>query len=172
MDEITVRNWLLRHTKDVFATMLGLEVSEAPGVGERTPEEREGLVALIGFSGAYTGNCMVNCSRSLACKLASSMLLEEYQAVNGEVMDALGEISNMIFGNVKSDLEEHLGPLQLSLPSVVAGQNLSVRSLANPSWIVMPLTMGGEVFEACICISSATKKSQGSITRESEMVVA
>ncbi len=153
MTETTLRASLFRHCKQVFATMLDIDISEVPAAREAPASDNsEQIVSLIGFSGNYTGNCMVSCSKPFACRLASIMLMEEYREVNGEVMDAFGEISNMIFGNVKADLEEHLGPLQLSIPTVIAGREFNVRSLANPSWISIPLKAGSDAFEARMCV--------------------
>ena len=165
MNDTKIRESLLRNSKEVFATMLGVKISELiDGQQARKEKNSERVVSLIGFAGDHTGNCMVSCSKRFACELAGLMLMEDHAEVNGEVMDALGEISNMIFGNVKSDLEYDLGPMQLSLPSVILGRDLNVRSLASPSWIVMPLSTGEEDFEACMCVSAQpAKRSQAGI---------
>jgi chemotaxis protein CheX len=51
------------------------------------------------------------------------MLLAEDSSVSEEVLDAIAEVTNMIIGHVKSSLERHLGPLGLSIPTVVFGRN-------------------------------------------------
>ena len=47
------------------------------------------------------------------------MMLADYTSVEGEVLDAIGEIANMIFGNVKTALESEVGDLGLSIPTVI-----------------------------------------------------
>jgi chemotaxis protein CheX len=43
----------------------------------------------------------------------------------------------MIIGSVKTDLEQELGPLGLSIPTVVFGRNFKTRSAGNSEWIVV-----------------------------------
>ena len=164
MNETTFKDSMVRNCRQVFATMLNIDISEASSDrAALSLHDAERVVSLIGFGGEYCGNCLVSCSKSLACRLASIMLLEEYNEASGEVMDALGEISNMIFGNVKTELEDHLGPLQLSTPTVIVGRELNMRSLANPSWMAISLKIMDDVFEARMCVSlnARNQPSQG-----------
>ena len=66
------------------------------------------------------------------------MLMTESSAVDEEVLDAVAELTNMIIGGVKTDLEPTLGPLGLSIPTVVFGKNFKAKSAShrNGSWSV------------------------------------
>jgi chemotaxis protein CheX len=44
--------------------------------------------------------------------------MTEASSVDEDVLDAVAEITNMIIGSVKTDLEGELGPLGLSIPTV------------------------------------------------------
>ena len=55
--------------------------------------------------------------------MGANMLMTEASAVNEEVLDAMAELTNMVIGNVKTKLESQLGPLGLSIPTVVYGRN-------------------------------------------------
>ncbi len=61
------------------------------------------------------------------------MLMTEAPSVNEDVLDAVAELTNMIIGSVKTDLESQLGPLGLSIPTVVFGRNFRTRSAGRPS---------------------------------------
>jgi chemotaxis protein CheX len=65
------------------------------------------------------------------------MLMTEATAVDEEVLDAVAELTNMIIGSVKNDLESHLGPLGLSIPTVVFGRNFKTRSAGTSEWTVV-----------------------------------
>jgi chemotaxis protein CheX len=71
------------------------------------------------------------------------MLLAEYSSVSEEVLDAVAEVTNMIIGNVKSNLERHLGPLGLSIPTVVFGRNFKTKT-AGAEWIEERFRWDGE----------------------------
>ena len=145
---------IARAATDVFTTMLGMELAcGAPYAGHRNPEPQDGVVSLIGMAGEWVGMGSVACSAELACRLSSSFLMSEYTAVNDEVLDAVAEITNMIIGNVKTGLEERLGPMGLSIPTVVYGRNFTTRSLGHNEWTVVPFGCGGETMKVQVCLA-------------------
>src|SRR5947209_2074570 len=88
-------------THEVFNTMLAMEIiaGEAYVEKEASPST-EGVVALIGLAGQWVGTASLCCSAPFACRIASQMLMMEANAVDGDVLDAVAEIANMIIGNV------------------------------------------------------------------------
>ncbi|MGH9584203.1 MAG: chemotaxis protein CheX [Bryobacteraceae bacterium] len=158
MDQEIVVKAVCGASEEVFATMLGLEISPGEPYTEenqdaRQPSESGGVVALIGMAGSWVGTGMLTCTPEFACKAAAIMLMCEFQAVDSEVLDAVAEISNMIFGNVKTILEEHLGPLGLSIPTVIFGKNFSTRSVGQQLWTVVPLTVGADRMQVRIFLA-------------------
>jgi len=145
-------------TAEVFSTMLGL----SPEVGasyreENPPGPAEGVVSLIGLAGTWAGTGSVSCSAPFACRLSSQLLMSEFSAVDSEVLDAVAELTNMIIGNVKTALEADLGPMGLSIPTVVFGKNFTTRNAGNGSWLVVPFHCEGERMEVRICLAPSRK---------------
>lgn len=56
----------------------------------------------------------------------------------------MAEIGNMIIGNAKTAFEERLGPLGLSVPTVIFGRNYQARSSRVLQWSVIPFHCSGE----------------------------
>jgi chemotaxis protein CheX len=141
-------------TQDVFSTMLGMELTPQAAYVDRTttPEPTQGVVALIGFAGSWVGTGMYTCSADMACKLSAAMLMCEYEAVNEEVLDAVAEVTNMVLGNVKTELEAELGPMGLSIPTVIFGRNFTTRSLGKQEWTVVPFLFEAERVEISLCL--------------------
>jgi chemotaxis protein CheX len=81
------------------------------------------------------------------------MLMTEATAVNEEVLDAVAELTNMIIGSVKNDLERELGPLGLSIPTVVFGKNFRTKSAGHAEWIVRRFHWDSDAFEVRICLA-------------------
>jgi chemotaxis protein CheX len=108
---------------------------------------------LIGLAGTWTGAGSITCSPTLACRVCAQLLMTEVTAVNEEVLDAVAELTNMIIGSVKTDLEQHLGPLGLSIPTVVFGRNFKTRTMANSDWIVMPVYWDEEHLLVKLCLA-------------------
>jgi chemotaxis protein CheX len=139
---------------NVFATMLGVEIRQGNvSVENGSPDASDGVVSLIGLAGTWTGAGSIVCSPSLACRVCAQMLMTESTAVNEDVLDAVAELTNMIIGSVKTDLEQHLGPLGLSIPTVVFGRNFRTRTSANSEWIVVRFHWDEEFLLVKVCLS-------------------
>lgn len=141
-------------TREVFTTMLNLEVTP----GEMFVEKEEaspasGVVSLIGLAGDWIGSGSLSCSAVCACKIASHLLLVEYPGIDDDVLDAVAEVTNMIIGNVKTTLENRLGGMGLSTPTVIYGRNFQTRSTKNREWTVVPFSVDGERLCVQVCIA-------------------
>jgi len=99
------------------AFMLGeVEVRPAP-VGAPGPL----TCASVCLSGAWEGVVMVESGPEAADLLSATLLgLEPGQALEADIADTLGEIANVVGGNLKSALP---GPTLLSLPVVTTGSS-------------------------------------------------
>ena len=78
-----------------------------------------------------------------AQRISGALLMQEYSAVDEDVLDAIGEVTNMVLGNVKTALEEELGPMGLSIPTVIYGRNFTTRSVGKSQWTVVPFDCDG-----------------------------
>jgi chemotaxis protein CheX len=155
-------------TDDVFSTMLNLplEKGAARQETEKPPENLAGMVALVGIAGSWTGTGRISCTPQFACKLAGALLMAPYDSVNEDVLDAVAEVANMIIGNVKTMFEEKLGPLGLSVPTVVFGRNYHTRTSGVLDWIVVPFACEGEQMEVRFCLMP--NKSHSSFAHRAE----
>jgi len=82
------------------------------------------LTGCVQLTGDFEGATLLFCTASLARSLASVMFSEDPASLSSEeIRDALGELVNMVAGNIKPLLE---GTSRLSLPSVVEGADYEV----------------------------------------------
>jgi chemotaxis protein CheX len=154
LDETLVTESLCRATLEVFGTMLGVDAVAGDRFTEKQPPHpSHGLVSLIGMAGAWVGTGHISCSAELACKLSSRFLMTEYESVNDDVLDAMGELTNMIIGNFKNEIEVHVGSLGLSIPTVIFGRNFVARSAAENDWIAVLFECEGETLTVKVCLS-------------------
>ena len=143
------------------------EVRNTPG------GTRSGVTTLLGLTGDWVGSGQLSCEPPLACRIASAMLMAEYDAVDDDVLDAIAEVANMIIGNVKNLLEGDLGPMGLSTPAVVFGGEFETRTPGNPDWVLVPFDCSGETLTVQVVLApntaSGVKRSLGAV-REAELV--
>ena len=148
------------NTNNVFTTMLGLEVQAGPFDAESKLTEEDGkVVCLVSFTGKWNGSGSISCSGPLACAISGKLLMSEYEAVNDEVLDAMGEMANMIIGNFKDEAAATLGALSLGTPTVIYGNNFQTRNWNGQSWIAVPFCCEGERFEVKICLVPSQDRS-------------
>lgn len=141
-------------TQEVCQTMLGMEVEVGAAYVDRNPPgPSHGIISLIGLAGAWMGTGSLCCSGDAACKLSSRFLMTEFDTVNEDVLDAMAELTNMIIGNFKTAAEEHLGPLGLSIPTVIYGMSFSARSAGKEEWLIVPFGFEGHTLDVRLCLT-------------------
>jgi chemotaxis protein CheX len=154
----TIVESLIRSAGDVFSTMLGSELSGGEVTIEpTTAEPNDGVVSFIGIAGSWAGTGSLTCSPALACRVCAAMLMTEATAVNEDVLDAVAELTNMIIGSVKTELEHELGPLGLSLPTVVFGRNFKTRSAGTNEWIHVRFLWDEDPLLIKMCLAPSEK---------------
>jgi chemotaxis protein CheX len=91
--------------------------------------------------------------------------MSEFDTVNDDVLDAVAEVTNMVIGNVKTILENELGPMALSIPTVVFGRNFTARSAGSEAWTAVPFELPCGRLEVKLCLAPAQHPQHHSIQR-------
>jgi chemotaxis protein CheX len=113
---------LAQIVESVFATMLGLE---AAGCGTPWFPGADRLTSAVHLAGDWNGAVLLECDRRQACRFAGRFLsTDPSDTVDDVVRDVLGELANMIGGNLKCVLSQGI---RLSMPSVMDGSDYSLR---------------------------------------------
>jgi chemotaxis protein CheX len=107
-------------TSTVFKTMLGMEITVGPAEHSDQMVARYEVSGIISLSGPVAGDIVVSFEERFAKLATGTMLGNEPNELDADVVDAVGELTNMIAGSAKSRLE--LSNLQLALPTVVMGK--------------------------------------------------
>jgi chemotaxis protein CheX len=158
----TLMRYVQDSTKQVFSTMLDLEIQCGPvRCDTRTSVQSAGIMAMVGMAGAISGSGCLCFSKKFACKLASRFLMTEYNEVGDDVLDAVAELSNMVVGGLKTALEEDSGPMGLSVPTVVYGENYLTRTAAIGDRFVLEFMCDQgqerEQFDITVCLITERK---------------
>ena len=148
-------------TNEVFSTMLALDLVAQPiEIGDSAARSRAGVIALLGFAGDWVGSGILYCEARFGCILASRLLMAEYTSVDEDVLDAIAEVANMIIGNVKTVLEQNLGTLGLSTPTVIYGRNFEARTVGTREWVTVPFAAGDDIMGVQISIAPNPRKGR------------
>lgn len=116
---------LIDAAQGVLSAMLGLSVeASAPEAGWPGEGPHQAVLANVAICGDWDGVLLLSCNRSTACFLAGEMFGSDASLrVDDDVKDALGEIANMIAGDLKERLP---GQSVLHLPCVIEGSDYAV----------------------------------------------
>ncbi|MFZ5833546.1 MAG: chemotaxis protein CheX [Planctomycetota bacterium] len=133
---VEIINPFIASLDNAFRTMLGCSVERGPICLVDSRKPKYDVSGVIGLSGNAVGTVVLSLSEAVAVKAASVMLLCETSEINDDVVDAVGELTNMVAGAAKAELEEYR--LMVSLPSVITGRHHEVRFPSNVTPICVP----------------------------------
>ena len=103
----------------VWETMIGSDIKSTAVRSPWKGETEMAMMACIQITGGWEGAVTIGCTASHARHMAETMFcMEPGEAAEDEVLDAFGELVNVVGGNVKAILA---GSADLSLPAVTTG---------------------------------------------------
>ena len=113
---------LERIVTSVFITMLDLAVT--PSETAHLPAASR-MTSVVRMTGDWNGAVLLECSARQACLFAGRILaMEPPDVVDDGVRDVLGELANVIGGNLKCGMSTGV---RLSMPSVMEGDDYDRR---------------------------------------------
>ena len=115
------------------------------------------ISGIIGLSGEVSGAVAISLKDITAFEVTKILTGEEHKSIDADVTDAVGEIINIIAGNVKKDFEEVLR-IKISLPSIVKGKAHTVVWPSEKTRIIcIPFTIFSNQ-EMCLSVAVDTAK--------------
>ncbi|MCL2066325.1 MAG: chemotaxis protein CheX [Treponema sp.] len=83
------------------------------------------ISGIIGLSGQVIGAVAISLKDKTACQVTKILTGKDHDHIDTLVSDTIGEIINIIVGNVKKDFEEELR-IKISLPTIIKGKAHSI----------------------------------------------
>lgn len=115
---------------DVFDTMFSLKLERMEPASAAGPEGMR-YISSVCFAGDSTGIVSLHVGEDLSRRMAANMLGMEPEEIEGtsEIEDMLGELGNIVGGNLKSALTDTGLRCALSTPSFTIGSDFKIESL-------------------------------------------
>jgi len=101
------------------------------------------ISAVIGLSGVVKGAVIISMKADLAIKLTDMLAGEGHSEIDADVVDAIGEINNIVAGNIKPKVPNG-DRIVISIPTIIKGKE---HSIAWPSKQTRILCIPHKVFE-------------------------
>jgi len=145
-------NPFLQGTISVLKTMAFIEPKPGKPYLKKDVLARGDVSGIIGFTGEVNGSMALSFSEKSILKIVSNMLGEEINEVNGDITDAVGEITNMISGVARKELESIGLNVSAAIPTVVSGKGHSIKHILGGPSIVIPFETVDGPFVVDVCM--------------------
>ncbi len=150
--DVSYINPFLSAAKNVLETMAQTKVRpQKPRIKEEktTYGEVTGIIGMV--SEEVSGSMVVSFSASCILQIVANMLMEsKKEKIDDDVVDAVGELTNMICGGAKAELSKKGLKFNLAQPTMVIGKGIEIKAYTNNPTIVIPFDTdsGNFVIEA------------------------
>ena len=118
------------------------------------------VTGVVGITGeALTGSVAVSFSEECIKALVSNLLGEEVKELGPELLDAVGELTNMVSGAARAELSASGIELEAGIPAVICGHSHVIQHATDAPVTVIPFSTEHGTFsvEACFDNSGARK---------------
>ena len=143
-DEISDK--IIESTIEIFTGMVMMEVTVAGGPMAELGPLKQSITGMVGLAGTHKGVLAVHFPKQIALDVTSNFLGMDVDEINEDVQDAIGEIANMLGGNLKTILSDKGRDIQLSLPSTISGDEYHFSSQADAEQIILPFQAPSGLF--------------------------
>jgi chemotaxis protein CheX len=138
---------LVQATTEVFETMVFRKLKTGTPIDGDALRPGSNVVGTIGFAGSSSGLVAFYSTLETAREIAGAMLGLAPEDVNGEIPDAIGEITNMVAGSFRTRMAREGDAWAISVPTVTMGSDFYIKPMTNGRRILLPFRMGEqEVF--------------------------
>lgn len=140
LPQLDVAGEIVAGTRDVFSTMIMMEVEAGSALRRDDCSIRSNLTSMLGLGGGIRGTLAVHCPREVATGITGAFLGMEVEEIDADVKDAIGEIVNMIAGNLKVAFAGVKIGIELAIPTSAIGESIRLCGLAGANRLVIPFT--------------------------------
>ena len=109
------------------------------------------VTGVLGLTGVANGTIAVTFEEKCILTVVSNMFGETMNEINSEISDAVGELTNMISGQARRELEDIGRRFKAAIPSVVTGKNHTIIHYSDGPKIAIPFTTDCGDFTIEVC---------------------
>lgn len=149
--DVRLVNPFINATINVLETMAFVNVEAGKPYLKRDNVAVGDVSGVLGLTGVANGTIAVTFEERCILTVVSNMFGETMSELNSEIADAVGELTNMISGQARRELEEMGKVFKAAIPSVVTGRNHSITHYSDGPKIAIPFNTDGGDFTIEVC---------------------
>lgn len=133
-------NPFLKASVDVLRMMAQIEFTMGKPYLKTSPFTAENLIIVVGITGEIRGQAVISMTNDMAKTIASCMMMGmPVPEMDEMAKSALSELGNMIMGNSATLLFNQGVNIDITPPTLMMGENMSISS-AQMTTLSVPLT--------------------------------
>jgi chemotaxis protein CheX len=145
-------NPFLEGTINVLQTMAFIEPKPGKPYLKKDTRATGDVSAVLGITGSIRGSIALSFSEKCIIKIVSNMLGETITGLNGDIKDAVGEITNMVSGVARQKLEQEGLILRAAIPTVISGKGHSISHVLGGPSVIIPFETEEGPFVVDVCL--------------------
>ncbi|MFC2140267.1 chemotaxis protein CheX [Candidatus Auribacterota bacterium] len=140
--DVSLINPFLVGTVDVLKTMCFVTPEKGKPFLRKPNEAASGsITGIMGIVGKLTGTIAVSFEEKVALDVVSKFLGEIQSEINEDVVDAVGELTNMISGAAKKMFSDQGKSFKIAIPTVVSGSPHQIHHIKDIACVVLPFVL-------------------------------
>ncbi|OGR13338.1 MAG: chemotaxis protein CheX [Desulfobacterales bacterium RIFOXYA12_FULL_46_15] len=144
-------NPFINATINVLETMAFVNVNAGKPYLKKDNVAVGDVTGVLGLTGIANGTISVTFESKCILAVVSNMFGETMTELNSEIADAVGELTNMISGQARRELEEVGKVFRAAIPSVITGRNHSITHYTDGPKIAIPFSTENGDFTIEVC---------------------
>mgnify|MGYP000955129815 CR=1 FL=1 len=136
--EVKYINPFILAAQTVFKTMLGIDTSLGKPIIKTERTTSGDVTGIMGLVGDKKGTICISFRDQGAIFVFKTLLGGECDSINPEVVDAIGELTNIISGQARKEFEKAGINLKAAIPMVVVGKNVEMNFITKIPIISLP----------------------------------
>lgn len=141
-------------TEEIFSSMVMLGTTPGPAFVRSDAPLVDSVSGIIRLDGAYCGLLAIHLPTQSALEVSGSFLDLHLDEVGEDVCDAVGELANMLAGNVKAVLDPSGSGIQLSMPETIFGDEYIFERSSGGTNICVPFYLDNGEFTVELQLSA------------------
>ncbi len=150
--DVTIINPFLNATLNVIETMAFVKAKAEKPYLKKDNVAQGDVSGIVGITGAVRGTVSITFDEFSILKIVSNMFGEEMKEINHEISDAVGELTNMISGQARQEIEKTGKILHGAIPTVITGKNHKLISMTKGPKSAIPFKTDTGSFTVEVCL--------------------
>jgi chemotaxis protein CheX len=138
--DVAIVNACVVAVQNVFKTMVGISVATGKPSLKQHHLTVADITGVMGFGGDKKGTLCLSLPKESATFVYSAMMGDDATDITPDVIDAMGELTNIISGQARVEMEKLGHRLSAALPTVIRGQNVAIGFITTAPVVTLPFT--------------------------------